>query len=212
MNVAAREAAERDRVEQGPEDPAVAVSWEDAQAFCAWLTERERKAGKLGANEIYRLPSDHEWSCAVGIGEREDAARLPNEKSQKMADEFPWGSAWPPPEKAGNYWSEELRPLLEAGKFTWIKGELTGRRDGFATTSSVGSFPANRFGLYDLGGNVWQWCEDWFDDQKEHRVLRGASWSNYDRGSLLSTNRSHNAPGNRNLNGGFRLVVAVSVR
>ena len=53
--------------QQGPTHPAVMVSWDDATAFCAWLTERERKAGKLGANERYRLPSDHEWSCAVGL-------------------------------------------------------------------------------------------------------------------------------------------------
>ena len=50
------------------------------------LTERERKAGKLAANETYRLPTDHEWSCAVGIGEQEDAAKTPKEKDGKIAD------------------------------------------------------------------------------------------------------------------------------
>ena len=59
-------------IEQGPTHPAVNGSWEDAVAFCVWLTERERAAGRLGENEMYRLPSDHEWSCAVGIGELED--------------------------------------------------------------------------------------------------------------------------------------------
>jgi formylglycine-generating enzyme required for sulfatase activity len=62
------------------------------------------------------------------------------------------GTTWPPPEKSGNYWSEELRPLLVAGKFSWIKGEQAGYRDGFATIAPVGSYAANRFGLYDLGG------------------------------------------------------------
>ena len=68
------------------------VSWDDATAFCAWLTERERKAGKLSANERYRLPSDHEWSCGVGIGGREDAAMLPVQKDRKLQGVFPWDS------------------------------------------------------------------------------------------------------------------------
>ena len=59
--------------QQGPTHPAVMLSWEDAQAFCQWLTERERKEGRIGAGERYRLPSDHEWSCAVGIGDKESA-------------------------------------------------------------------------------------------------------------------------------------------
>jgi formylglycine-generating enzyme required for sulfatase activity len=57
--------------------PAVHISWEDATAFCAWLTEREQRIGKLPAGWAYRLPSDHEWSCAAGIGEREDAKAHP---------------------------------------------------------------------------------------------------------------------------------------
>ncbi len=198
--------------EQGPTHPAVNVSWEDATAFCAWLTERERKAGKLGANEAYRLPSDHEWSCAVGIGEREEAAKLPNEKDGKIADVFPWGSVWPPPKGAGNYAGEELRPALAAGKYFWIKGVLAGYRDDFVETAPVGSFAANRFGLFDMGGNVWQWCEDWFDKEQKDRGLRGASWDNYDRDGLLSSHRTHNAPGHRGYVDSFRCVVGVSAR
>jgi tRNA A-37 threonylcarbamoyl transferase component Bud32 len=94
---------------QGPTHPAVNVSWADAQLFCQWLTERERKAGKLGASEVYRLPTDHEWSCAAGIGEREVAAKLPAVKSGKIGDVYPWGAQWPPPKGAGNYAGEELR-------------------------------------------------------------------------------------------------------
>jgi formylglycine-generating enzyme required for sulfatase activity/serine/threonine protein kinase len=194
--------------EQRPTHPAVNVSWEDAQAFCAWLTERERKAGKLGANEVYRLPSDHEWSCAVGIGEREDAAKLPTEKNGKISDAFPWGTQWPPPKGAGNYAGEELQPAFAAGKFSYVKGVIAGYNDGFVNTSPVGSFAANRSGLYDMGGNVQQWCEDWFDKDQKDRVLRGVSWPYYDRGTLLSSYRIRGVPGGRFNGNGFRCVLA----
>ena len=199
--------------QEGPAHPAVAVSWEDAVAFCAWLTARERAAGRLGEKESYRLPSDHEWSCAVGIGELEDAGKLPAEKDGKITDIFPWGAAWRPPENSGNYWSEELRALLATGKHSSIKGELPGYPDGFAETAPAGSYPANRFGLHDLGGNAWEWCEDWYDDKKEHRVLRGASWPDHARGYLLAARRNHHPPATRYNTYGFRcVVVGMSAR
>jgi formylglycine-generating enzyme required for sulfatase activity len=71
--------------------PAVKISRDDARSFCDWLTERERRAGRLGAAEYYRLPSDHEWSCAVEIGERESSEKSPDEKDKKLANVFPWG-------------------------------------------------------------------------------------------------------------------------
>jgi formylglycine-generating enzyme required for sulfatase activity len=148
----------------------------------------------------------------VGIGGLEEAGKLPSEKSGKIADFYPWGLAWPPPEGAGNYWSEELRAVIATGKLTWIKGELPGYRDGSATTAPTGSYPANRFGLHDLGGNAWEWCEDWHDNKKEHRVLRGASWNFSVRGNLLSSYRHHDTPGNRGNHYGFRCVVGASAR
>jgi hypothetical protein len=69
--------------------PAVNLNYQDAQDFCTWLTKRERKAGILGAHEVYRLPSDHEWSSARGIGEREDPAKSPSEKNQQGKDDYP---------------------------------------------------------------------------------------------------------------------------
>jgi hypothetical protein len=187
------------------------VSWDDAQAFCAWLTEHERKAGRLGGQTtwVYRLPSDHEWSCAVEIGAREDAAKMPNEKGGKISDIFPWGTEWPPPKGAGNYAGEEVQPTVAAGKYsTTVKGVIEGYNDGFVNTSPVGSFPANRFGLYDVGGNVWQWCEDWYDKEQNERVQRGPSWAHYDRRNLLSSHRHHRVPANRSNTDGFRCVLA----
>jgi serine/threonine protein kinase/formylglycine-generating enzyme required for sulfatase activity len=197
--------------EQGPTHPAVMVSWEDATAFCAWLTDRERKAGKLGANESYRLPSDHEWSCAAGVGEQEDAELLPAENElRKTKALYPWGSAWPPPPGAGNYASEEMLPLIATKKSSVSKGLIAGYHDGYANTSPVGSFASNRFGLYDMSGNVWQWCEDWHEKEKTNRVRRGGSWN--------STLPNHLGPSKRHTGTaswlhnsfGFRCVLAGS--
>ena len=190
--------------------PAINVSWEDAQLFCQWLTGRERASGRLPTGWNYRLPSDHEWSCAAELGAREDAAKLPSEKNVKINDTFPWGTQWPPPEKAGNYAGEELQPFLTAGRYPFVTGVIAGYHDGYATTSPVGSFAANRFGLFDMGGNVWQWCEDWFDDGQKDRVLRGASWAHGARDNLLSSRRSYNAPTARYGGNGFRCVLSAS--
>ncbi len=72
----------------------------------------------------------------------------------------------------------------------------------------MGSFPANEFGLYDMGGNVWQWCEEWWDTEHKKRVTRGASWNNSDRDSLLSSFRAYGPAENRGNSGGFRCVLA----
>jgi formylglycine-generating enzyme required for sulfatase activity len=197
---------------QGPTHPAVFVSWEDAKLFCEWLTTRDQAPGRLPANWRYRLPSDHEWSCAAGLGETENAAKLPADKHLKIDGAFPWGSAWPPPSGAGNYAGEELRPALAAGQYTEIKEVIAGYNDGFIATSPVGSFKANRFGLFDMGGNVWQWCEDWFNQDQANRVVRGASWSLSDRPHLLSSYRGQWTPAIRHRINGFRCVLSVSAR
>lgn len=187
--------------DQGPTHPVVKVSWDDAKAFCEWLTERERKSGKLGAGERYRLPTDHEWSCAVGIGEREDAKAPPGDKDGKINGESPWGKAWPPPKGSGNYRGEEYaisEPEVP---------RLHGYNDGMPHTSPVGSFFANHYGLYDIGGNVWQWCEDLYDNHWTARVIRGASWYSYEKESLLSSFRFNSAPDARSDNIGFRCVL-----
>jgi len=180
--------------------------------FCQWLTARDHTTGRLPADWSYRLPTDHEWSCAAGIGDREDGAKLPAEKNGKITDAFPWGTQWPPPAGSGNYAGEELLAAQAAGQHKEIKEVIAGYNDGFVETSPVGSFKANRFGLYDMGGNVWQWCEDWFDKDQKDRVLRGASWDSLDRGTLQSSNRHPYAPAYRSNSHGFRSVVGVSAR
>ncbi len=186
--------------------PAVNVSWEGAQAFCVWLTERDRKKGKLGKDEHYRLPTDHEWSCAVGIGKEEDAEVIPAAKSGKIADIFPWGKKWPPPKGSGNYYGEETKrnPVAVTSQVT-----IEGYNDGYDRTSPVGSFEANEYGLHDMGGNLWEWCGDWLNpNDKERRVLRGTSWHVGSRDNLLSSFRGSYAPATRVYDYGFRCVVA----
>ncbi len=195
--------------EQGPTHPAVKVNWNDARTFCVWLTEREHTAGVLPAGLIYRLPSDHEWSCAVELGGTEDPAMSPSAKNWKINGIFPWGADWPPPAGAGNFAGEELRPAQDAGQYSAMQ-ILSGYNDGFVNTSPVGSFAANRLGLFDLGGNVFQWCEDWFDKKQKTRALRGSSWRHATRYNLLSSGRFQAQPRSRYDDFGFRCVIGAS--
>ena len=165
-------------ISQETTHPVVNVSWEDANAFCAWLTKKELAAGKITANQRYRLPTDVEWSVAVGLGR--ETGSTPEAKDMGVKDVYPWGKEWPPPKGAGNYADTACK--LEFGpKYKAKTGNdltvIEGYTDGFAYTSPVGSFAANKDGLHDMGGNVWEWCEDWYDPAaKAYRVLRGASW------------------------------------
>src|SRR5262249_19167843 len=103
--------------EQTDRHPVVNVSWNDAVAFCDWLSAKEGKQ--------YRLPTEAEWeySCRAGTTTRfhsgDDEASL---------------------KKVANYWDS-----------------------GPGTTRAVGELQANAFGLHDMHGNVWEWCQDWYD-------------------------------------------------
>jgi formylglycine-generating enzyme required for sulfatase activity len=176
---------------QGEDHPVVKVSWEDAVAFCEWLTGQERSAGRISATAKYRLPTDHEWSCAVGIGAREDVNVTPASKDDKIGGVYPWGTQWPPPMNAGNY-----------------GGSL--KVDNYAYTSPVGSFAANGSGIYDLGGNVWEWCADWYDERQANRVVRGGSWYSDVELGLRSSSRPYGHPMFRDGTYGFRCVLVIS--
>jgi hypothetical protein len=171
----------------GDAHPVVKVNWNEAKAFCAWLTEKERREGLIGGNQTYRLPRDWEWSVAAGLNESHEGT--PREKDEKTPCVYPWGTAWPPPGGAGNY-------------------DSSLNVDNHTNMSPVGSFKANRFGLYDMGGNVWQWCEDEYAPGSGGRVLRGASWNDGGSRNLLSSFRDYSAPVNRRDDLGFRCVLA----
>jgi formylglycine-generating enzyme required for sulfatase activity len=200
--------------EQGPTHPVVMVDWDDANAFCGWLTEKERASGRIGQWDEYRLPSDHEWSCAVGIGRLEKAEDRPDAKSAKIEDVYPWGTAWPPPKGAGNYGQAPANAGMRSPYGGVPKGAGNDGQgdnvDEFEFTSPVGSFSANQNGLYDLGGNVSQWCEDWTGTKREFRVLRGGDFIAAGEVFLRSSRRWGGHPSDRRGQYGFRCVLANS--
>lgn len=188
------------RVSFAPNHPVVNVSWEDAKAFCAWLTEKERQEGRLPADASYRLPTDVEWSMAVGLP-KEDGT-TPKERDRKIADMYPWGKQFPPPQGAGNY--GDLASRVAFGP-DWAF--IPGYDDTFPTTAPVESSRANLHGLFDLGGNVWEWCEDFMDSQSGYRVTRGGSWVNAEAEYLWSSARNGRLPNFRRHAVGFRVVL-----
>lgn len=174
---------------QGPDHPVVNVSWEEAVRFCEWMTAREKEKGLLVADLSYRLPSDVEWSAAVGLPD--EGLGSPKARSGRTPG-YPWGRSFPPPPGVGNY-----HPLLKV--------------DDFRETSPVASFPPNVNGLYDLGGNVWEWCLDAFEEGSYRKVARGASCFNDSDEFLLSSYRDSIAPDQCRNNLGFRVVLSVGV-
>jgi hypothetical protein len=181
--------------------PVVKVSWEDANAFCDWLTKKENDEGNLEEGQQYRLPTDAEWSMAAGLPD--EGGATPEERDGKLRD-FPWGKQWPPPNGAGNYADAALRrsgvPVI------------AGFHDGFAQTSPVGSFPPNRAGLRDMGGNVWEWCLDGYKGSgrfKDWGVLRGGSWANAAPAELRASYRNVVDRTERDVIYGFRCVIEI---
>jgi eukaryotic-like serine/threonine-protein kinase len=173
-------------------DPAIKVSWFDAMAFCKWLTEKEHDENLIENRQAYRLPTDLEWSMAVGL--INESGATPEIRDGKIKNEFPWGKQWPPPNGAANY------------------SAATGRRHG--ATMPVGSFKPNSLGLYDLGGNVWEWCLDTYKggtsgSSRDWGVLRGGSWATSNRLEMQSSYRNVIDRNDRDVIYGFRCVLAT---
>ena len=187
-------------ISQDNSHPVVRVNWDDAMAFCEWLTKRELESGQLEEGQLYRLPTDAEWSLAVGL-EHEGGA-TPEERDGKAKD-FPWGCQWPPPTGAGNFADT---PGRRGG------ATIAGYRDGFAQTSPVGSFAANALGLFDMSGNVWQWCDGFYKPGSRWGVLRGGSWGTSAQGELRSSYRNVVDRSERDVIYGFRCVLVPEAR
>ncbi|NBO92156.1 MAG: formylglycine-generating enzyme family protein [Planctomycetia bacterium] len=148
---------------QSEDHPVVLVSWNDAQSFCDWLSQKEKKQ--------YRLPTEAEWEYACRAGTT--MAYWFGDKPEELA-------------KAGNGADATAREQFP----DWTVGIRA--KDGIVYTAAVGSFKNNPWGLHDMHGNVWEWCADWYDakgyvaeNQKDPtgpvmgtaRVQRGGGWS-----------------------------------
>ena len=206
---------EKDGYKETGKHPVTMVSWNDAQAFCKWLTEKEREAGNIGPNDTYRLPSDHEWSCAIGIGESEDASLSPNDKSIRIPG-YPWGEKWPPESGVGNLMGEEFKKDHPHARC------ITGYRDDSVFPERVGSFPASSSGLFDLVGNVKELCMDTLypipagevkpgdADGAKARVVRGSSFRDDSATFVFSSCRLSVQPDMVDDGTGFRCVLELA--
>ena len=179
--------------EQTDEHPVVNVTWNDAVAFCQWLSRKE--------GNTYRLPTEAEWeyACRAGTTTRYHSGDDP-ETLAKVAN---------------------VADATAKAKFPNL-GWAIKASDGYVFTAPVGQFKPNAFGLYDMHGNAWQWCADWYGadyygkspvddptgpDSGTVRVLRGGSWyfwSVFTR----SAQRYRGTPGDRHIGhcAGFRVA------
>jgi hypothetical protein len=189
---------------QTPSDPVVLVSWNDAEAFCKWLTQKEIQEGALEEGQFYRLPTDAEWSAADGLPP--EGGATPEERDGKLRGVFPWGAAWPPPPGSGNFADESASRKDGA--------IIHGYKDGWMATSPAGAFPPNKLGLYDMSGNVWQWVEDGYRQgpatARDWGVLRGGSWGTSSRSELESCYRYVVDRDDSDVIYGFRCVIENS--
>jgi sulfatase modifying factor 1 len=189
---------------QTEREPVVMVSWYDALEFCNWLSRREKltpfyevKGAEVmedWSSSGYRLPTEAEWEYAGRSGGKEY--------------KYSWGNGSP----EGNVADESLKTAFSA----WPFAIWSGFTDGYIYTAPVGSFSPNELGLYDMSGNVWEWCNDWYGsyaagEQRNPkgsssgviRMLRGGSWTDEPAALRLSF-RSGRLPNGRGVNSGFR--------
>ncbi|MBK6930481.1 MAG: formylglycine-generating enzyme family protein [Saprospirales bacterium] len=158
--------------------PVLHVSWNDAVAYCKWLSDK--------TGSTYRLPTEAEWEYAAGGG---------------AGNRTKWAGA-----------SDESH----LGRYA----NTSGNQDGYALTAPVGSLQPNALGLYDMSGNVFEWCADWYGSDYyknspssnpagpssgSSRVIRGGSW-NGDPQYCRAADRDDVAPGARLGDAGFRLA------
>jgi len=194
--------------------PVDGISRHDAEAFCQWLTEYEREIGMLSERYEYRLPTDEEWSSAAGLpGERGPTPAIRNGVLEGV---YPWGYEWPPPDGAGNFADESLREWVDA-----MVGETTlnapgptiieGYHDMAPKLAWVNEYNTNRYGLYNISGNVWEWVSDSYlggGGVDQAGTIRGGSWQTSDRRELLTCYRQSRSPSTRDNGVGFRCVLA----
>jgi formylglycine-generating enzyme required for sulfatase activity len=198
----------------GPDQPAVSVTWDDAARYMNWLSKKDglppayrEKDGKMVAVHPimtgYRLPTEAEWVFAA----RYEGGHRPTDKPLK----YPWGGKMPPPINSGNYADDTA-----SGQLPVI---IRGYSDGYLFAAPVGKYPPNKAGLFDLGGNVAEWIHDYYDvytssGNEVHRdptgpetgnlhVVRGASWHHWSITQLRLSYRDYTLKPRNDI--GFRI-------
>jgi formylglycine-generating enzyme required for sulfatase activity len=176
--------------------PVVGISWQDAIMYCAWRS--------LQGAFKYRLPTEAEWELAARGGNN--------------AFKYSWGNNAPLPSRGGNVGDEALKRVFPSWPIIW-----RAYNDNFAFTAPVEKFGANIMGIYDMTGNVAEWCVDWYDEkyyqrmewdrpagpmQGTEKVIRGGSWSDTPSKLRISYRRSA-PPTFRSNNLGFRVAASV---
>jgi formylglycine-generating enzyme required for sulfatase activity len=174
-----------------PIHPIVNVSWEEANQFCEWLTGKDRVAKLIPEGARYRLPTDLEWSRAAGLVV--DPGGTPAERHLANKADYPWGREAVPPKTSAN---------LDTAR-------MSGYQDIYTYTAPVGSFSPNSLHLYDLAGNVSEWCSDDWPGIPNEKVVRGSSWLSFSPDTLLTSARQHLPAEAAKANVGFRVVLEL---
>lgn len=172
------------------------VSWDDAMAFCRKLTRREREGGRLPAGYRYTLPTEAQWEYACRAGTTGVRAGDLAEMGWYVGNSGTW--AHPP------------GPASPRDEAVWRMG-----------THPVGQKRPNAWGLYDMYGNVLEWCRDFYGPfpgglevdptgprRGRFRVLRGGGWWT-DAGACTSFTRAHAPPSRHHSALGFRLALVA---
>jgi formylglycine-generating enzyme required for sulfatase activity len=167
--------------------PVETVSWADATNYCATLTQRERAAGRIATNGVYRLPTEAEWEYACRA---------------RTSTRFSYG---------------DDPDYTNLTNYAWYLDNSGG------TPHPVGEKLPNPWGLYDMLGNVWEWCQDWYGDYPggiaidpqgpvtgSYRVICGGDWHDYPGGcrSARRLNSHFDPDSGRNGDIGFRVLLA----